>query len=90
VQTAVIQRLVNYCDPEHSDGADAKPRTVIGAVRAIAALCGLSLKQQQLDLARQKLEGVKPEISLADLVAKAEKRAERRREERASVLSARS
>jgi hypothetical protein len=55
VRKALLQRLVDYCDREHIDGATAGPKTVIAAARTIAAFAGLSLKQQALDLAREKL-----------------------------------
>ena len=63
-------------------GATAPDRIVLGAARALAAFCGLALKQQQLDLMREKVEGKKSEVSLADLVAEAEQRAENRKRER--------
>lgn len=60
----------------------AKPRTVIAAAKAIAALESLALKQQALDLARQKAEGFKGDKPLAELVAEAEQRAQNRLRER--------
>jgi hypothetical protein len=57
-------------------------RKQIGAVKALAALGELALKQEALDLRRQKLEGKQTAKPLADLVAEAEARAEARLRER--------
>ncbi len=78
----IVSRLVSYLDAECDEGATAPDRTVLGAARALAAFCGLGLKQQQLDLMREKLEGKKSEIDIVDLVADAEARAEARKLER--------
>ena len=64
------------------DGVAVKPRIKIAAARTIGALCGLALKQQALDLQREKIDGKKSDVSLSDLVAEAEARAEARRDER--------
>jgi hypothetical protein len=80
----IVQRLVSYLDAECEEGSTAPDRVVLGAARALAAFCGLGLKQQQLDLMRERLEGKKSEVSLADLVGDAESRAEARKLERAS------
>jgi len=82
VRTKITQRLVDYLDRDHEDGGSAPDRVVIAAARALAAFCGLSLRQQWLDLARQKVEGAKGELSLSELVAEAEARAEARKAER--------
>jgi hypothetical protein len=84
VKQRLLQRLVDYCDRETPEGAVATDRTVLLAARCIAAYCALTLKQQALDLAREKLEGRKSETDLADLVAEAEQRAEARERERAA------
>jgi hypothetical protein len=60
------------------DRQDLKERTGVSAMLAIAALANLALKQQALDLAREKFEGRQSEVNLADLVAEAEQRAEER------------
>jgi hypothetical protein len=78
----ILKRLISYLDTRTDEGATAPDRTVIMAARTLAAFCGLTLKQQALDLHRQKLEGVTPDVSLADLVAEAERRAEERKASR--------
>ncbi len=85
VRTKITQRLIDYLDASSKQGAAAPDRIVLGAARALAAFCGLSLKQQQLDLMRERLDGRKSEVSLADLVAEAERRAEERKSERESM-----
>lgn len=80
----ILARVVSYLDLECDEGASASDRVVLGAARALAAFCGLSLKQQQLDLMRERLEGKNAEVSLSDLVGDAEARAEERKRERAS------
>jgi hypothetical protein len=82
VKSRILKRIISYLDVRTEEGATAPDRTVIMAARTVAAFCGLTLKQQALDLARQKTEGVKPEVSLADLVAEAERRAEERKASR--------
>ena len=84
VQTKVIQRIVDYLDRDHLDGGTCSDRTVLMAARTLAAFCGLNLKQQAIDLARQKLDGKPTQITLADLVANAEAKAEKRLRERDS------
>jgi hypothetical protein len=74
----ILKRLISYLDIRTEEGATARDRTVIMAARTLAAFCGLTLKQQALDLHRQRLEGVKADVSLADLVGEAERRAEER------------
>jgi hypothetical protein len=78
VRERILARIVEYVDPDAEQGATAPDRTVLRAAEVLALFCGLSLKQQALDLARQKLEGKKDAISLADLVSEAEGRAEAR------------
>ncbi len=51
-------------------------------IQAARALIHADLAQQRLDLDRERAEGVKSEVPLADLVAEAEKRAEERIRER--------
>jgi hypothetical protein len=53
------------------------------AIQAARALMQGDLAQQRLDLDRERLEGAKSEVSLADLVEAAEHRAEERVRERA-------
>jgi hypothetical protein len=75
----ILKRIISYLDTACDEGATAADRTVLTAAKTLAIYCGLTLKQQALDLTRQRLEGVKPDVSLADLVAEAERRAEERR-----------
>lgn len=82
VQVKIVQRLVDYLDRDHPEGATAPDRIVIGAARALAAFGALALKQQSIDLVREKVRGRESQFSLADLVAAAEERARRRTEER--------
>lgn len=64
VQKKILQRLVDYVDRDHEDGATAPDRTVIAAARTLASFGSLSLRQQALDLRREELEARRPEGSL--------------------------
>jgi len=64
VQAKILQRLVDYVDRDHEDGATATDRVVIAAARTIAVFAGRSLQQQALDLRREELEARRPEASL--------------------------
>lgn len=79
-QKLLISSLFGFFDPKRKE--PVKSRTQIAAIRAVAALSGLALKQQALDLAREKLDGKESDVSLAQLVAEAEERAEKRRKQR--------
>ena len=57
VQVKILKRLVEYLDRECEEGATAKDRVVISAARTLAAFGNLSLKQQILDLARERFDG---------------------------------
>jgi hypothetical protein len=78
VKQRILKRIVQYLDRDHEEGQTAPDRTVLMAGRTLAQLLALGLKQQAIDLAREKLEGRKDEITLADLVAEAERRATER------------
>lgn len=82
VRAKIVDRLVGYLDLSCEEGATAPDRIVLGAARALAAFCGLSLKQQQLDLLRERIEGRKSGLTVAELVGEAEARAVQRRAER--------
>jgi hypothetical protein len=82
VRTKIVERLWSYLDKQCEEGATAPDRVVLGAARALAAFCGLALKQQQLDLMRERIEGKKSDVNLVDLVGEAEQRAEARKRER--------
>ena len=76
VQRKILDRLYAYLNLDCEEGATARDRTVIQAARAIASFSNVSLKQQALDLAREKFAGRHPATTpLADLVEEAEKRA---------------
>jgi hypothetical protein len=76
IKDKILQRLTTYFD------GDADDRIVVRAAQALAAFCELTLKQQWLDLAREKIDGKQGTTSIADLVAEAEQRAEDRLKER--------
>lgn len=61
VQARILQRLVDYVDRDHEDGATAPDRTVIAAARTIASFGSLALRQQALDLRRDELEASRPD-----------------------------
>ena len=82
VQTRLLKQLVAMCDDETELGQKTSPRTKISAAKAIAALMKLQLGQQALDLQRERYDGGKDKLGLADLVGPAEKRAEERKRER--------
>ncbi len=86
IRRTILQRLVDYLDRECEEGATASDRTILMAARTFALFMRLDLGQQALDLAREKIDGAKSEVSLADLVAAAEARAEDRRRERAATV----
>jgi hypothetical protein len=77
--------LISWCfqqfDPKRA--VPAKARVQAAAARAIAALSNLALKQQSLDLARDKIDGQHQlDFNFAQAVAEAEDRAEKRRKSR--------
>lgn len=78
VKQRILQRLVDYLDTDTDEGATCSDRVVIGAARAVASFCALSLKQQAVDLAVKKFEGGGEAVPLSELVDAAEKRAEER------------
>jgi hypothetical protein len=82
MQREILERLVGFVrEPDRGVHAPAS-RTVVAAARTIGLLCGLGLKQQELDLHREKFAGKQSEHSLAELVAAAEERARQRKVER--------
>lgn len=82
VKQNILETLIDYLDPKGARGILASDRNIIMAARTVAAFCGLTLQQAALDLRREKQEGRTSEVSLADLVGEAEKRAEDRKLER--------
>jgi hypothetical protein len=82
VKQTILETLTDYLVSSSKRGRQATDRNVIMAARTLAAFCGLTLRQQALDLRREKQEGKTSDLSLADLVGEAEQRAEQRRNER--------
>lgn len=82
MQAKLIGTLIAYVDPDSDQCRTAPDRIIIAAAKTLASFGSLALKQQALDLAREKLEGKEDDYTLADLVAAAEERAEERRSER--------
>jgi hypothetical protein len=82
VRRRVLQRLLDYLDPETPEGAVASERTVGIMGRTIAQFARLTLGQQRLDLDREKHEGKKSDVPFADVVKAAEERYEARKRER--------
>lgn len=82
IQEDTIRTLSRYVDPDDDQCRTAQDRYVIAAAKTLIAAAGVNLKQQALDLAREKAEGKGSEVPLADLVKDAERRAEERRRER--------
>jgi hypothetical protein len=70
--------IVQTLDPLSFESA----RTRNFAVRTLALFSGMTMRQAAIDLRREKQEGKTSEVSLADLVAEAEQRAEQRKHER--------
>lgn len=83
VKAKILQRLVDYLDRDHLEGQTASDRHVLMAARTLAAFMRLNVGQQAVDLARERYEGRnKSELSAAEAVAEAERRAEERIRER--------
>lgn len=83
VKKRILQRIVNFLDPDTIEGGTASGRTVLMAARTLAAYCDLVIRQQAVDLAREKHEGKNDrDVTLADVVRAAEARAEERKRER--------
>jgi hypothetical protein len=78
VKRTLLQRAIDIADPNTDEGKLAPKRTVIAALKVIALYCGLSLKQQSIDLERERLDLDRGSgtATLADLVAEAEAAAE--------------
>ncbi len=79
-QKLLISWCFQYFDPKRTKRVS--DRVQAAAIRAIAALSGLALKQQALDLAREKIDGQVSDFDFATAVAEAEARAETRRKQR--------
>jgi hypothetical protein len=78
IQVRTINQLAALIDPdyEHADGRRVSHRTRISAARTLGALASLSLRQQALDLERDRAAGKGRDRTLADLVDEAEAIAE--------------
>lgn len=57
VKGQILQRLIDYLDREHEEGATASDRQVIAAAKTLVQFMKLSLEQQKLDLFGRKLDG---------------------------------
>jgi hypothetical protein len=55
VKAQILQRLIDYLDREHEEGATAGDRQVIAAARTLYQFMTLSIDQQKLDLERERL-----------------------------------
>jgi hypothetical protein len=84
VRTKVLQRLIDYLDRDHDEGATAPDRTILMAARTLAQFARLNVDQQKLDLELRRAEMGAGEVDLAELVAEAERRAEERQRTRAA------
>lgn len=83
VKRKILQRLVDYLDRDCDEGKTAPGRLVVMAARTLAAFMDLTLRQQAIDFAREKHRGKsRSDVSPADVVAEAERRAEERIRER--------
>ena len=90
VKSQILQRLIDYLDREHEEGATASDRQVVIAAKTVCEFMKLSLEQQRLDLMRDRLEGGQTAGTLTELVEEAEKRANEANErERLTELLAR-
>jgi hypothetical protein len=76
---AILQDLINGV--ARPGVRPPTPREQISACKTLAVFKKLELAQQAMDLRRLRQEGKASEVSLADLVAEAEQRAEIRRRE---------
>ena len=84
IKTLTLEAVVDILTEAAKRGSLISDRTRLMAVRTLALFSGISLRQQSLDLRREKQEGKTSEISLADLVGEAEQRAEQRKNERST------
>jgi hypothetical protein len=73
VRVAILRRLAGILDVETEEGAKAKLRHVIQAARTLIAADSLNLRQQLVDLAREKLDSGDSEWNLSQIVAEAER-----------------
>ncbi len=78
----ILARCLQFFGRKRPGQMVAADRTVLSAARTIGMLSRLSLLQAAQDLRREKFAGKKSDVSLADLVAQAEARAEARKRER--------
>lgn len=83
VKQLTLDTIIGFMKTTTRRGRAAADRTVLMAAQTLAIYCRLTLQQAELDLHREKQHGKKTDISLADLVGEAEKRAEARRLEMA-------
>jgi hypothetical protein len=79
VPEEVRRRAIDSAAGMVEHGGDARK---LAAIRVLLDADRLNLEQAKLDLAREKLEGKTTEVTLAELVQEAERRAEERERER--------
>jgi hypothetical protein len=81
--TAALKNMLDIAGGK-AKGAPATKREAIMATGMVALLKKLDLQQQAIDLRRERQEGRRSELCLADLVSEAYQRAEERKAERES------
>lgn len=78
VKQMLLQRAIDICDPDTKVGGKAQPRLVLRALQVIALYQNLVVKQQVVDLARERHE-LKTKgdgsLKLSELTAEAEQAA---------------
>ena len=68
VKSQILQRLIDYLDREHDEGATASDRQVVSAAKTVCEFMKLNVEQAKIDLAREKLAGGDGEKPLASLL----------------------
>ena len=71
VKSQILQRLIDYLDREHDEGATASDRQVVSAAKTVVEFMKLNVEQAKIDLMARKLEGHGNEDSLAEMLRKA-------------------
>jgi hypothetical protein len=60
VKGQILQRLIDYLDREHEEGATCSDRQALAAARTLVEFMRLTLDQAKLDLARERMEAERP------------------------------
>lgn len=85
IKRQLLQRAIDICDPDTPDGQKAKERSVLLALRTIALFGALTLKQQYLDLIREKWQAKQAgEAELLEAIEEAERIVNERRSDGAA------